>query len=129
MFEYHGWSTVQYDVEYDDDARSDTVYAAVQARLDAFDTGAGLVDLRYVNGKIQLHFSGYTNHPHWNVLDTFKELGTVAPGSYGMLWVRNDEDPVLYNEFQVFVMRRGQTTTQKDTLLSPCVPLIENQDE
>ncbi|WP_433576243.1 Imm7 family immunity protein [Nocardia brasiliensis] len=129
MFEYHGWLTVQYDVEYDDRARSESTYQAVKARLDAFDTGSGLVDLRYVNGQIQLHFAGYKNHPHWSVLDGFKEIGSIAPGSFGILCIRNDEDPDLYNEFQIFVMRRGQTTTQKDTLLSPCVPLIENQDE
>ncbi|MBF6124412.1 immunity 7 family protein [Nocardia brasiliensis] len=129
MFEYHGWLTVQYDVEYDDHAQIESTYQDVKARLDAFDTGSGLVDLRRVNGKIQLHFAGYTNHPHWSILDGFKEIGSIAPGSFGTLWIRNDEDPVLYNEFQVFVMRRGQTTTQKDTLLSPCVPLIENQDE
>ncbi|MFB8282712.1 Imm7 family immunity protein [Nocardia colli] len=129
MFEYHGWLTVQYDVEYDDHSQLESTYRALAAKLDAFDTGSGLVDLRRVNGQIQLHFGGYTNHPHWSVLDSFNEVGTIAPGSFGTLWVRNDEDPELHNEFQIFVMRRGQTITANDTLLSPCVPLIENQDE
>ncbi|WP_107657310.1 Imm7 family immunity protein [Nocardia suismassiliense] len=128
MFEYHGWLTVQHDVEYDDQARSAAVYAAVEARLAEFDTGSGLVDLRRVNGEIQLHFAGYKNHPHWSAVEGFKEIGAIAPGSYGTLWIRNDEDPEKYNEFQVIVMRRGQVSVETDTLLSPCVPVIENED-
>ncbi|QBS44844.1 Imm7 family immunity protein [Nocardia sp. CS682] len=129
MFEYHGWLTAQHDVEYDDQARSAEVYEAVEARLAEFDTVSGLVDLRRVNGKIQLHVAGYKNHPQWNVVEAFKEIGTIAPGSYGMLWIRNDEDPDKFNEFQAIVMRRGQVSVEPDTLLSPCVPIIENEDE
>ncbi|MFF3228796.1 Imm7 family immunity protein [Nocardia suismassiliense] len=35
----------------------------------------------------------------------------------------------LWMQFQVIVMRRGKVSVETDTLLSPCVPVIEDEDE
>ena len=56
-----------------------------------------------------------------------KSIGKYAPGSYGILYVHNDEDiEGLSNEFQVWRLVRGNLEKQKDYYLSPCVPVIKN---
>ncbi|WP_162240377.1 Imm7 family immunity protein [Nocardia arizonensis] len=62
------------------------------------------------------------------VVDSFRRIAAVAPGSYGIMYIRDDEDySGSGNEFQVLVMRRGIITVAGDTLLSPCVPMIEDE--
>ncbi|MFE5584553.1 Imm7 family immunity protein [Kitasatospora sp. NPDC056531] len=67
----------------------------------------GLVDLRWMNGALFLHFGGRRNHRDTEVLDFFREVGRRAPGSYGLLHVRNDEDLVHENEARVLRTARG----------------------
>ena len=74
-----------------------------------------------VNGMAQLHISGFINHRGSEgqpVIDTFERVGEIAPGSYGLMYFRDDEDPGgRFNEFQVIVMRRGKTFTAADSFL------------
>ncbi|MCO5968955.1 Imm7 family immunity protein [Actinoallomurus soli] len=64
------------------------------------------------------------------VIDTFRRVGEVAPGSYGVLYLRDDEDPTgKANESQVLVMRHGLVSQQSDSFLSPCVPMIEDPED
>lgn len=58
----------------------------------------------------------------------FRRLGEVAPGSYGVLYILDDEAPGLDDEFQIIAMRRGQIVRFTDTHLSPCVPTIEDDE-
>ena len=63
------------------------------------------------------------------MVDLFAGVGQDAPGSYGLLYIRDDEDPNgRVNEFQVLVMRRGKVTVHPDAFLSPCIPIIEDED-
>lgn len=133
MFEYHAWITVQHSAGDEDDADLAAAHARVEKELESLCGGTGLVDLRWVNGMSQLHISGFLNHRSGEgqgVIDTFHRVGQVAPGSYGVLYMLDDEDPNgKNNEFQVLVMRRGQVTQASDAFLSPCVPLIEDADD
>ena len=69
----------------------------------------------------QLHISCFINHRGsvgQPVIDTFERVGEIAPGSYGLMYFRDDEDPGgRFNEFQVIVMRRGKTFTAADSFL------------
>jgi hypothetical protein len=131
MFEYHAWVTVQSSAGDEEDTGEDAAFEAVEREIQSLDGGTTAVSLRWVNGMAQLHMSGFLNHASGEgqqVVDTFRRVGQVAPGSYGLLYIRDDEDPQgRRNEFQVIVMRRGQTFTEKDSFLSPCIPVIEDE--
>lgn len=130
MFEYHGWLNLQRSAGEDgDDFKPSTELPLVRELTGGLSVGPGLVDIRVVNGELHFSTSGFTNHRWQQVIDTFHALGKALPGSYGLLYVRDDEDPAgRTNEFQIFVMRRGEVTLQSDTFLSPCIPTIEDED-
>jgi hypothetical protein len=53
------------------------------------------------------------------------------PGSYGLLYVHDDEDiqdeEDNSNTFVVWKITRGKLTQEKDNYLSPCIPVIEDE--
>ncbi len=132
MFEYHGWVTVQASAGDEETAERAAAVARVTERLSSLKGGSGLADLRWVNGMAQVHLGGFLNHragEGQTVVDLFAGVGQDAPGSYGLLYIRDDEDPNgRVNEFQVLVMRRGKVTVHPDAFLSPCIPIIEDED-
>jgi hypothetical protein len=133
MFEYHAWVTVQYSAGDEEDTDLKAAHDQVAVELERLRGGTSLVNLRWVNGMSQLHISGFINHRSGEgqeVIDSFHRVGEVAPGSYGALYMFDDEDPGgKRNEFQVLVMRRGRVTQEADRFLSPCIPMIEDEDE
>ncbi|MGQ4615167.1 Imm7 family immunity protein [Nocardia sp. R7R-8] len=131
MFEYHGWTTVQHSAGDESGAQFEGAYRATEEIVRCLRSGQGMVDTRIVNGSAQLHLAGLLNHcgtEGKEIIDSFRKIGTVAPGSYGVMYIWDDEDRSgLINEFQVMVMKRGQVTVVRDTHLSPCVPAIEDE--
>ncbi|KRF32213.1 hypothetical protein ASG93_04815 [Paenibacillus sp. Soil787] len=53
------------------------------------------------------------------------------PGSYGLLYVHNDEDfkgeDDNSNNFIVWKLARGKLTQEKDNYLSPYIPVVEDE--
>ncbi|MEC3981425.1 immunity 7 family protein [Amycolatopsis sp. H20-H5] len=127
MFEYHGWVTIGDSATGDDDAALlerlvDRVGRAIRDFAD-FD----LLDLRWVNGVPVLHLGGLDKHGSTvgpELIDLFTRVGELAPGSYGLLHVWDDQDPLHDNEFRVHRMARGQVVEQADTHLSPVTPTL-----
>ncbi|MBD0689141.1 Imm7 family immunity protein [Streptomyces sp. CBMA123] len=131
MFEYHGWVNVLESAEADDEdvrveeARLRVIAEGVQRRI-AEIASPYLLDLRWMNGAVFVHFGGQANHRDPEVLDFFREVGRRAPGSYGLLHVRDDEAPGRGNEVRVLRMVRGEVSEHTEPLLSPCVPVLED---
>ncbi|MFH9725398.1 Imm7 family immunity protein [Streptomyces sp. NPDC017254] len=125
MFEYHGWLTVHESAADDDPARLAAIVEDLRHRIDAIDSPY-LLDLRWMNGEAFLHVGGFSNHASPEIPDLFDHVGAVAPGSYGLLHVRDDEAPGHENEVRVLRMARGQVTRHTEWLLSPCVPTLED---
>ncbi|MFE7594760.1 Imm7 family immunity protein [Kitasatospora sp. NPDC057512] len=129
MFEYHGWikvleSASADDEEWDDD-RLRLVVGGLEERVREIDSPY-LLDLRWMNGEVFVHFGGFANHRDTRIPAFFREVGERAPGSYGLLHVRDDEDPGRENEVLVLRMARGQVSEHTDPLLSPCIPVLED---
>ncbi|RJQ90642.1 immunity 7 family protein [Amycolatopsis panacis] len=127
MFEYHGWVTIATTASGDDDAALlerlvDRVHRTLR------DAGTlDLVDLRWSSGLPMLHLGGLDKHGGAispELLETFARVGELAPGSYGLLHVWDDQDPECDNEFRVFRMARGQVTEQRDPHLTPVAPTV-----
>ncbi|WBP92126.1 Imm7 family immunity protein [Kitasatospora cathayae] len=131
MFEYHGWINVLETAGADDgdiageDARLRMVAEGIQRRIDEI-ASPYLLDLRWMNGAVFVHFGGQPNHRAREILDFFREVGVRAPGSYGLLHVRDDEDSVHGNEVRVLRMVRGEVDEHAEPLLSPCIPVLED---
>ncbi|HEX7306774.1 MAG TPA: Imm7 family immunity protein [Lentzea sp.] len=83
-----------------------------------------------MNGEYFIHLGGNPNHRRQNgeaVVDLFAKVGQVAPGSYGLLYVHDDEHPQHMLSFQVFRLVRGTVTEHPDHLLSPVIPTLEDE--
>ncbi|MEU9043621.1 MULTISPECIES: Imm7 family immunity protein [unclassified Kitasatospora] len=134
MFEYHGWINVLETAEAEDDditlvdARLREIADGIQRRIDEL-ADPYLLDLRWMNGALFLHLGGQPNHRNPDILDLFREVGERAPGSYGLLHVRDDEDRAHENDVRVLRMVRGRVTEHTEPLLSPCVPVLEDPFE
>ncbi len=83
-----------------------------------------------LNGESQLWIAGFKNHAtvlRQELLDLLQYTADVAPGSYGLLYTLDDEDPIHYNAFRVYVLARGTVTERADPFLSPFVPRVEDE--
>jgi hypothetical protein len=128
MFEYHGWIMLRSTAEAVDDdppLRLDEIQDLVNELA-----GHGLIDLRPINGEYHVHVGGLPNHRGTQgsaVIDLFVKVGHLAPGSYGLLYVYDDEDPEHELKFRVFRLVRGTVTEHADHLLSPVIPTLEDE--
>lgn len=129
MFEYHGWITVRESAGADDDDREADrlreIVEGVQSRIREINSPY-LLDLRWMNGEPLLHLGGFSNHRDKEILGFFAEVGRRAPGSYGLLHVRDDEHAGHDNEVLVLRLVRGEVTEHAEPLLSPCIPVLED---
>jgi hypothetical protein len=79
--------------------------------------------LQMLNGNCVLSVVGSTNHKTKSVdevINLFFKIAEMAPGTYGLLYLYDDEDKDGKNdEFQVYKVAKGEVTVEKDTLLSP----------
>ena len=124
MVEIHGWITLLYsDYHEEDDKQNNFVYQFKQFILQhcewVLDEQVGQLINR--NGmqcftlNVQHNHAGTPFYP----LEIFTWAAKNSTGSYGMLYVHDNEDEKFENEFQVFVLKRGQLTKVKDPFLSP----------
>lgn len=140
MFEFHGWATIRFSAENrdraDEDALQDAAVEKVRTRIQQLGQhGWGqapnpVLDLRVINGQAQLWTAGFKNRPaaiEEDLLGLFRYLADAAPGSYGLLYTLDGEDPGPYNNaFRVYVLARGALTEHTDPFLSPFVPVVED---
>jgi hypothetical protein len=128
VYEYHGWVTIAASAAQDgeDPALLERMVERVTRAVRDF-TGADVVDLRWVNGAPMLHLGGLAKHGAVlgpELLELYGRIGELAPGSYGLLHVWDDQDTLGDNEFRVYRMVRGQVSERADELLSPVTPTI-----
>lgn len=131
MYEFHGWATIQESPAEADAGQLDMIIQKIQLKITEFAWGSGLLSLNAANGSYYLHVGGFTNRKGTEaaeIVALYQLIGEIAPGSYGLLYTRDDENLEGYdNEFRVQVLARGQLQEQRDAFLSPCVPVIEDQ--
>ena len=61
-----------------------------------------------------------------DLINVFREIGEKAPGSYGLLYIADDENVEFDNEFRVGKLVRGKLEFVFDPFLSPRIPVIED---
>lgn len=134
MIEYYGWISIS-DSTYESD---DSEMSLILNKLSSYITeckiqnASGFINVHEVNGSHQVMVSGNTNHLSQDIIEIFnlyEYIATIAIGSYGLLYIRNDESLDAFNEFEVFVLARGKVRKEKDPFLSPCIPIIEDDEK
>jgi hypothetical protein len=126
MFQLHGWAEVLGTTTGEEDyAELKRVVASIRARI----VEIGLDDRVEVvgrGGSFVLRVNLVQNRKRGDLelcRGLLAEIGERAVGSYGIFYVRDDE----YNDvFQRLVLRRGVVKLEKDDILSPIVPTIED---
>ena len=127
MVEMHGWINIRDTYEATDDNNIAAVVDDINRKIEE----KGYPDLaaKWMNGESCFQFSLYTNH--WgernrDMLDIYYYVAEKAKGSYGLLYVHDDEAKGDSNNFVVYKLVRGKVERVVDTLLSPYIPTVED---
>ena len=81
------------------------------------------------NGERFLEFTIFANRKNPQTEEVFKlytRIGELAKGSYGLIYLYDDEAEGRENRFQFFSLSKGSVKEFSDSYLSPVVPTIED---
>jgi hypothetical protein len=130
MVELHGWALIRENFTADnEDVNIEQIVDHLTQEIEKLDVDETLLRISYSNGEAILTATRLTNHfsdDIKKIIDLFKLIAALAPGSYGLLYLRDDEDMTgLSNAFQVFVLAKGAFDPRQDPFLSPFCPTVE----
>jgi hypothetical protein len=135
MYEFHGWANIHAiyeNVDIDnEDQIMDIVINKIKKHIEELDWKQGVLDLRATNANFHLRASGIFKEKvdeKYCPIELFKYIGRVSPGSYGILYVLDNENSADKNDkyFKVFALSKGQLCEHNDPYLSP---LHQNQNK
>ena len=131
MFQMHGWAVVRSDTYESTGEAEATLLARLQEQIELTQVTNIRVHLDVgLNGDLHvLSVDGHRNHRYIPVIDLFGWLAANGPGSYGLLYVLDDEDfktGDFQNEFRVWRLARGVLEERSDPFLSPAIPTVED---
>ncbi len=134
MLEYQGWVTIR--ESYNESQESEELLANIWNQLHEKlsilerDEHNRFIKLKIFNGEKKLLVCGCSNHKdsRWaEVLDLYQWISKNAVGSYGLLHFFDDEDnDGLNNQFQVYVLKKGNLIKVVDPFLSPFISELED---
>ncbi|MFW5438239.1 Imm7 family immunity protein [Paenibacillus apiarius] len=131
MYEFHGWATIHESTVEVDSGRLGLIVKGLNDYISNLQWNSGLVNIYPANGMYHLSLGGYLNRKSAEadeIIKLYRLIAEQAPGSYGVLYTRDDEDTDGFeNEFRVLVLVRGILQEKKDTLLSPFIPIVEDE--
>ena len=129
MLELHGWLTIS-ETYKDEDKYTDEALEDIMRQVNRIIENSGTqLTLQYMNGTSFLTALLYANHRTKEtdtIIETYKSVAKAATGSYGIIYLRDDEDTRHYNEFQIFIFKKGECIYKTDDVFSPCIPTIED---
>jgi hypothetical protein len=141
MYTFFGWAELRY---HSHDTNEELQNTAVDNFINYID-GMESVDISMVqrrNGLDSFMISRMHNHTASYIIDVFEWIAKNLPGSYGLLYVHDDEESYgaykyskYYdnprvdnsNKFVVYKLAKGCLTREEDPFLSPCIPTIEDE--
>ena len=128
MIELHGWVTIRetYEAKFDEEDNIDTVIENINKEIEKLLWFKPYIKVQ--NGTYFLEFTLFSNRKNSESQEIFKlysRIGELASGSYGLIYLYDDEEEEKENQFQVFSLARGRVQELNDVYLSPIVPMIE----
>jgi len=135
MFEFHGWARVQYHTHDTDSILQDRCWDNLVEYVETIPNE--LVSYNRYNMCNSVFVNGQHNHRSEYVIELFQWIADNAPGAYGILYIRDDEDGLwgdkdpcrksdYSNEFRVWRLCRGTLQELDDPFLSPAIPTVED---
>jgi Immunity protein 7 len=130
MFEFHGWVVIRYHTHDTDLKLQNNCWKNLEKYIN--EVNKPRIYLQRHNGCDSLFVVGQHNHRAGGeyVFEVFRWIATHAPGSYGILYIRDDEDMKrgadFSNEFRVWRLYRGVFIEERDPFLSPAIPTVED---
>ncbi len=96
VFEWHRWATIVASSGAEDDAAAEAHQRDAEAGVARVIAGAAGVanetlDLRSANGSVHVWLAGSHNHRAETVIGLFRSIAEAAPGSYGVMYVLDDD--------------------------------------
>ncbi|WP_179022266.1 Imm7 family immunity protein [Winogradskyella forsetii] len=130
MIEFNGWAIIResFREENDNDVLLNSIVKQIEQKISTeLDYGNEIYSLKYLNGTYHLSIMVNHNRRTEHVIDFFKWIAEISKGSYGILYVQDDEDIERgnENEFKVWCMKKGKVTELKDIYFSPLNPEVE----
>lgn len=126
MTELHCWVTIREHYCLDDD-NLELIVQKINKRIEKYSFD---FKVKSMNGEYYLEYSLFSNHFSQDaneLLNLFSYIGEVAIGSYGLLYLHDDEDIEKHNYFKVYKLAKGIIYEIEDNYLSPCIPTIEEE--
>jgi Immunity protein 7 len=126
MFQLNGWAEILTTTTGDEDpTKLHELVVSLKGRIASLTLG-DRVDVVGRGGSYLLRIAIVQNRERGD-LDRFTtlltELGVAAPGTYGVFYLRDDEQS---GSFVRFVIRRGLLERKADDLFSPSASTIED---
>ncbi|WP_237227867.1 Imm7 family immunity protein [Rubinisphaera sp. JC750] len=131
MFEFHGWARIHYHTHDTNSIKQNHCWDQLAEYVSSIPHE--LIHLHRCNGCDSLVVAGMHNHRANYIIDLFQWVARNATGSYGILYIRDDEDvrndANFTNCFRVWRLCRGKLTEHNDPFLSPAIPIVEDPYE
>ncbi|MCL2080003.1 MAG: immunity 7 family protein [Oscillospiraceae bacterium] len=133
MVELHGWALIRQDFTIDNEDENLTqIVGYLKQEIAKLGMNERSIQISFINGEVSLTATNFTNHftdETSKIIDLFNWIARKAPGSYGLLYLHDDEDANGFsNAFQVFVLARGTFQSKEDPFLSPYIPTVEDEE-
>ena len=129
MFEFHGWAAVSYHTHDTSFDQQEALWSRVEAYVRELPTT--LVRTQRHNGVDSVIAAGNSKRREDHIIQLFQWLSDVAPGAYGLLYIRDDEDTHRgadhSNVFRVWRLCRGRLSEEDAPFLSPAIPIVEDE--
>lgn len=130
MIELHGWVTIRetYKVTFEED-NEDIVIDQIRKEIENLSWFKP--QIKVLNGAWFLEFTIFANRQNPQTDEVFKlynRIGELAEGSFGLIYLHDDEADGKENQFQVFSLSRGSIKEFSDSYLSPIIPTIEDAE-
>ena len=130
MIELHGWITIKetYKVTVEED-NEDLIIDRIKREIENLSWFKP--QIKALNGEWFLEFTIFANRKNPETEEVFKlynRIGELAEGSYGLIYLYDDEAEGRENQFQVFSLSKGSVKEFNDFYLSPIVPTIEDAE-
>ncbi|MBD5452840.1 MAG: hypothetical protein HDR30_00740 [Lachnospiraceae bacterium] len=127
MIELHGWVTIRetYKVTFEED--NDNIFIE-KIKQEIENLSWFKPQIKALNGEWFLEFTLFANRKNpetEEVFQLYNRIGELAEGSYGLIYLYDDEAKGKGNQFQVFSLSKGSIKEFSDSYLSPVIPTIE----
>ncbi len=130
MININGWICIResYNDEMNDQPKLIALIKSIESKIaEELNYDNEHYNLKSVNGEFYLSITIAHNHRSQHPFEFLQWIATNSIGSYGIVYVQDDEDYLRGNEnkFKVWRMKKGMLDELNDPFLSPVIPEIE----